>query len=301
VTEPQLFSQAPATLIANLEGVVDHFRERGLTMRDYLRAAVEQPSLFTLSPSTVVGNIEGVVEHFREYGLSLSEYLFAAVKKPQLFYQSPAKLQSNIEGVVDHFREHGLTLRVYLRAALLRPTLFTQSPATLTANIESVTGHFRDLGLKLPDYLRAAVKQPQLFYQTPATIIGNVNLLIALQREGLVIFNKDSEAHSQQPLRPLFDFLIANPAYFCLATDNYALREIYAHTTGDRPAGQGLVRRPRHQVESQLTQALEHGSPRIAVPKEPSPSEGGDRHRHARNLLLRALIREGLVKGSLER
>src|SRR5947209_653541 len=92
-----------------IHAVVDRFRQYGLTLPDYLQAALKQPSLFTRSPATVVGNIKAVAYHFREHGLTLPDYLQAALKQPCLFSQAPVTITGNIEAVAKHFREHGLT------------------------------------------------------------------------------------------------------------------------------------------------------------------------------------------------
>jgi hypothetical protein len=65
--------------------------------------------------------------------------------------------------------------------------------------------------------------------------------------------------------------------------------------------GVSFLTRTRHRIEADTAAALGHPDIERRVPKEPRPREGGDRGRHARNLLLRALIREGIVKGRLER
>jgi hypothetical protein len=132
--------------------------------------------------------ISDVEQRFEADGLTLTDYLCAAVKQPPLFCQSPAAIIANIEGVAGHFCNHGLTLTGYLRAALKQPSLFYQSPATIIANIQSVAGHFRDQGLTLKDYLRAAGMQPQLFYQSPETIIRHVRLIINLHHQGWLTF-----------------------------------------------------------------------------------------------------------------
>ncbi|MBV8939660.1 MAG: hypothetical protein JO089_07480, partial [Alphaproteobacteria bacterium] len=72
-----------------VSAVVERFSPHGLTLEDYLTAAVKQPQLICQAPATIIGNIETVAEHFREHGLTLKKYLTAAVKKPPLFCQSP--------------------------------------------------------------------------------------------------------------------------------------------------------------------------------------------------------------------
>ena len=119
-----------------------------------------------------------------------------------------------------------MTLRDYVRAATKESSLFSQSPATIIANIEGVPEHFHEQGLELRDYLQAAIRQPALFSQSPETIIGHVNLIIDLHRQGLLHFPREEAAPLDRPLRPLFDFLVKKPAYFCLADDNFTLRRI---------------------------------------------------------------------------
>ncbi len=300
LVRPTLFSQTPATISGNITGVVDHFAEAGLTTRDYLQIALKRPSLFYQSPATITGNITGVAEHFAADGLTTRAYLQVARRYPSIFTSSPATAIGNITGVVEPFAAQGLTQRDYLKAALKQPQLFSLSPATVAGNITGVVDHFAADGLTTRAYLRAALKQPPLFTQSPATIIGHVHLLLDLHRQGLVHFKGEAAAHPQ-PLAPLFAFLVRNPAYFCLAAENYTLREVSAHVRGERPTGSELLLRPLYRVEEELSHALGNADPSKPVPKERPPQEGGDVRRHARNVLLRALIREGFVKGTLER
>ncbi len=298
---PKLLSGSPTTLIANIAGVVEHFAADGLTTRDYLRAALKQPQLFAQTPATVAKNIAGVAERLAPDGLTAAEYLHAALEKPSLFGVTAATVAGNVTGVVERFAADGLTTRDYLRATKKKPQLFYQSPATITRNITGVAEHFAADGLTTRDYLRAALKQPQLFYQTPATIIGHINLIIDLHRQGMLRFPGEESAPPHQRLRPLFAFLVQNPMYLTLADDNFTLREISAHVTGQQPSGAGLLAVPRRRVESELTEALGHSHADAPVAKVDRPVEGSNLGPHARNLLLRALIREGIVKGTLER
>jgi hypothetical protein len=203
-----------------------------------------------------IAHVQGVVAYFQGHGLTLPAYLRAAARHPQLFYQAPATLIANIEQVARHFAPHGLTLPEYLGAAVRHPQLFYQAPATLVANIEEVARHFVPHGLALPDYLRAAVKQPPLFASKPATVIRHVHLVIDMHAQGLVTFPGQKDAPPDQPLGPLFAFLVKLPLYFCLADDNYALRIRYAQVTGDLPRGAGLLTRPRSRIERDLARAL---------------------------------------------
>jgi hypothetical protein len=284
-----------------MQAVVDHFPHGGLSVSDYLRAVLKQPQLFTQSSATIIAHIEAVTNHFRDQGLTIRDYLRAAVKHPALFVQSPPTTIANIQTVAEHFREQGLTLRDYLHAALKQPSHFSQAPATIISNVETVVDRFHAQGLTLRDYVQAALRRPALFGQAPATIIGHVNQIIDLHRHGLARFPGEDSAPADQPLRPLFAFLVKRPLYFSLASDNFTLREIAAQVTGDRPRGAALLRRSRHQVERELTKALGHPDQHVPVPRQPPPHEGGDARRHAHNVLLRALIREGIVRGTLER
>lgn len=114
-------------------------------------------------------------------------------------------------------------------------------------------------------------------------------------------FPGEESVPPHQPLRPLFVFLVNSPAYFCLADANFTLREISAHVAGERATGTALLRRPRQDVEQELRERLGQPDADMPVAKILSPSNGGNLGPHARNILLRALIREGIVRGTLER
>jgi hypothetical protein len=229
--------------------------------------------------------------------------LRAAVKQPSLFCRSPNTIEANIRGVAERFGGDGLALMEYLRTALKQPSLFTQAPLTVTRHIEDVVARFASDSLKLRDYLQAAVKRPQLFAQSPDTIIGHINLIIDLYHQGLVHFPGQENAPAHQPLKPLFDWLVGNPKFFSLGDDNFALREVSAHATGDGHSGGYLLTKSRYRVESDLAEHLGYADLRTPVSKEPLPEDsGGELGRHARNVLLRALIRAGIVNGGkLER
>ena len=53
-------------MAANVEGVVDRFREDGLTLAAYLAAALKQPQLFCRTPATIIGHIHCVIDMQRE-------------------------------------------------------------------------------------------------------------------------------------------------------------------------------------------------------------------------------------------
>jgi hypothetical protein len=249
--QPQLFYQSSSTVQRNLEEVASHFWEQGLSLKDYLRAALRRPALLSLKAGTVEANVEGVVQHFHGHGLTLADYLRAAIRQPILFSTTPATVIRRIEAVPAHFQELGLTLPAYLRAAVRYPPLFYQSPDRLIANVEAVVQHFRRDGLTLANYLRAAVRHPALL-GSPPFIIRNINRVIDLHQQGLLTFPGQAGAPPGQPLRPLFDFLVKRPDTFCLSLANYALREEYVRVTGDRPAGAGLLTRSRSRIEQDL-------------------------------------------------
>lgn len=143
----------------------------------------------------------------------------------------------------------------------------------MTAKVEGGAKHFADDGLTLPDYLT----------------------IIELHRQGLVAFPGQDNALPGGALAPMFRWLVKNPVYLTLADDNFILREVHARATGVRPANTSLLTRPRHRVEAETAAALGHDDLRRPVPKDPAPDQGPGRH-----MLLRALIRGGVVKGTLE-
>ncbi|WP_437193660.1 hypothetical protein [Planctomicrobium sp. SH527] len=183
--QPQLFHQSPATIAGNIEGLVDRFTKEGLTTRQYLQAAIKQPSLFSRTPTSVAHNIEGVAARFAAEGLTTQRYLQAALKAPSLFTQSPATIADNIMATVDRFTSEGLTTSQYLQAALKQPQLFYLAPATVAGNITGVVDHFAPEGLTTRRYLQAALKQTSLFTQKPATIAGHIGIVFDLVNRGI--------------------------------------------------------------------------------------------------------------------
>ena len=196
-----------------------------------------------------------MVRHFAEHGLTLADYLRAAIKNRRLFGQVPETIQSNIESVVRHFAAEGLTLTDYLRAALQQPQLFSQTPATIQSNVETVVRHFATHGLTVGDYLHATLRKPSLFAMAPATIIRHVHCLIDMQREGLLTL-PDQQDTAVQPLRSLFRFLLRNPLLMTLADDNLAMHIGYARLTGRRLPGTALLTRTRWLIEKDFAHAL---------------------------------------------
>ncbi len=154
------------------------------------------------------GKVTSVCDHFAGDGLTLDNYLCAALRRPQLFIKSPATIITNIERVAAHFSRYDLMRRRYLHAAVKTPLLFVTNPDTVIANVETVIQHFAGDGLNLRQYLQAALKQPQLFYRKPATTIRQMNYLIDLHRAGLLTFPAQADASPDQPLRPLFELLL---------------------------------------------------------------------------------------------
>jgi hypothetical protein len=296
VDQPGLFHARPGTIISNIDGVVDHFAGDGLTRRDYLQAAVDQPSLFASKSSSIVDKIQQVVDHFAADGLTCKGYLTAVIKQPAILTRQADTVIENTHRVVEHFTRYGLTYRDYLRAATKQPSLFNQRSETLIANIEGVVTHFAGDGLTYRDYLRAATKQPSLFTQKPQTIIQHVNLVADLHSQGVLRLPESSRGPPNE-VGSVLPFMVSNPHYFCLADDNFALREIHARVTG-RPPSSTVLQTSRSQVEHELAKSLGHSDRDKPVAKVDPDAELGP---HARNLLLRALIREGWVKGQLER
>lgn len=222
------------------------------------------------------GKVTAVCKHFAREGLTLTDYVRAARRHPQLFIKAPASVIANIEAVADHFQAHGLTLSSYLHAAVKAPPLFAMTPATVIANVEAVVHHFAGDGLTLRQYLQASLKQAALFYQSPATIIRHLGYLIEMYRQGLLTFPGDGRAPPEQPLAPLFAFLLRWPMCLTFADDNLALRIRYAQVTGERPEGAKLLSIPRRRIEEALARALDNTRPgRPCVPAPDFHQEDG--------------------------
>jgi hypothetical protein len=295
VKQPPLFAMNPVTVIGNIERVADYFASDGLTRKAYLQAAVKQPSLFYQKAETIIGNIERVAEHFSADDLTRKAYIQAAIKQPPLFAMNSRTIIGNIERVAEHFSADGLTRKVYIQVVVRQPSLFSMKPDTVISHLEGVTDYFAANGLTRKAYIQAAIKQPPLFAMNPETVIGHVNLLTDLNRRGLLDL-PESTRGPPRDARPVLTFMLKEPVYFCLADDNFALRELHAHIVNST-SSPSLLRRTRRQIEDELAESLGHRDRNEPISKV-SQEAGSDSH--ARNLLLRALIREGWIKGRLQ-
>lgn len=258
VRHPRLLLQNPDTVIAHVEAVAARFSPHGLTLAGYLQVALRQPSLLCQSPDTVIANVEGAAGRFARHGLTLGDYLRAAIRQPQLYHQSPATVAANVEGVAAAFAPAGLTLPFYLRAAARHPPLFCLRPATVIANVRGVADRYGPAGLDLAGYLQACLRQPPLICLRPETVAARIDRVIEMHERGLVRFPRGGGG-PEQPLRPLFDYLVRNQTVLCYSEENLALRLDYALASGERPAGAGLLTRRRHRVERDLARALARG------------------------------------------
>ena len=174
---PTLFYNLPETIEKNIKDLVKRFEMNGLTLESYLSACLKQPSLFCSSSYTIEKNVKGLVEKFKNNGLTLEKYLSACVKQPQLFYQSPETIEKNIKTLVAKFEANGLTIDNYLSACIKWPQLFFQSSETIEKNIKALIEKFKNNGLTLEKYIPACVKQASLFYQSPETIGEHINII----------------------------------------------------------------------------------------------------------------------------
>ena len=104
--------------------------------------------------------IETLVKKFQEHGLTLEQYLQAALKQPPLFYQSPNTIYNNITQTVQKFQKQELTTKQYLQAALKRPQLFSQSPETIYNNITQITKKFQNIIKPHKEILPFLLKEP---------------------------------------------------------------------------------------------------------------------------------------------
>ena len=98
-----------------ITAIVRHFAARGLIMEMYLRACVVRPQLFAQAPATVIRHIEAVAAHFAGHGLTVDAYLRAALKRPSLLTFAPATIIGHVEALLNRFRGDGLEPRATLR------------------------------------------------------------------------------------------------------------------------------------------------------------------------------------------
>ncbi len=253
------------------------------------------------------------------------------IKQPPLFNIKPETVIGNIEGVCGHFKNYGLTTEMYLKAALKRPPLFSAKPKTIIGKIDKTYSHFKNDGLTIEAYLKAAIKWPTLFTQLPETTANHINLAYFLYEKG---FLGDLEPKTlldknvKRDTKRVIDFLLKYPGFLSLSDKNYILRAVHTVVTGMQHSPVRFFSKRNNEMNINLREALwseetnanketqtYHISSKkykdldIPIPKVcfPGGAENLSRekqHRimgpHSRNLLLRALIREGMIKGKLE-
>jgi hypothetical protein len=280
--------------------VAARFKDEGLTYKDYIAIIFSRPALISLAPQTIEFNIRGLAAKFHFEGLTVKDYLAAACQQTTLFSSSPQTVAKNLRGVARAFDAEGLTLRDLLPAALKAPRLFVQSADATERHIRDLVKQFKNDGLTVSDYLhKAALKRPALFCRNADSVASRVRLIIDAYQKELVHFKtSEKTAPEDKPLKPVFDFMLSYPALLTYSNDNIYLRSLYAAVTGDR--GQRRFAAKRHDVERGLREALGHPDAETPVEKIPDPAPDETvTPSYANNLLLRALIREGLMKGAL--
>lgn len=215
------------------------------------------------------------------------------------FFDFPQK----IKAVVERFAADGLTRESYLQAALKQPQLFVQKPETITANIDRVVERFAADGLTRKNYLQAALRHPQIFYQKPETIILHLERIFRLFDDGVIALptqrrhktehnDRDSPTH-----HALLSVLLTHPSLITLDVTNYELRDLHQRMKGTGPTWRNLTHSRRH-IEDELRSHLSH--PDSDVPVPPSDyivGDGTPTEEQARRFVLRALMREGFIKG----
>jgi hypothetical protein len=85
-----------------------------------------------------------MVNRFKNEGLTVKDYIKAALKTPTLFYRAPASISRNILEVADKFKNEGLTPKIYLKAALKYPALFICTPELTEEHINIIFSLFDD-------------------------------------------------------------------------------------------------------------------------------------------------------------
>lgn len=293
--EPQLLLRNPEAIVSWIETMENYAVSHDLAPGSYLKAVlVQQPSLLLRNPRSLIRHIEFVTERFAGDGLTASAYLRALATECSVLKQSPERIIQNVEAVTRHFAPDGLTCADYLRAVLRKPSLLHLRPQTVIDNIDTLVDQFSRAGMTRTLYLKAALSQPALFYQTPATVASRIFILSHLCAKGLLGVHESVSTKNDDGTAAAVRTALRNPVLLTLSNENLMLREIYVATLRASP-GVSIVTRPRRQIEQELIQTLDQGRSDSVSKIDREQGHGP----HARNLLLRALIREGWVKGKL--
>ena len=262
----------------------------------------------TITSKSQVLNIatkaRSVTEVFEPEGLTGKAFLKAALKDPDLLFANPKTIRDNVDGVIKLLGEEGLTSTEYVNAALHQPQLFGQLPETINANVRGVYENFKEDGLTLSAYLhRAALKQPSLFSMDPETVTKHMNVALGIYKRGKIQFgDKFYDPEAERPLKPMLDYLLANPVLLKSSSENFMLREMYA-SLAEKTSANSVLRSEGAAVRAFMFKQAELEDPKAPVPHMEDPGEQGSDEAQrlwTKRTALRALIRSGILPGKIE-
>ena len=167
-------------------------------------------------------------------------------------------------------------------------------------NVSGVVERFADEGLTTRDYLKAALKNPSLFSLAPETVARHINLVFALYDDGVFTLpsTRSRGAHGHaHPHASVLAFLLRNPVILALEDNNLSLRQLHKEMTGAEPRAMNLLR-SRRETEVAVMQHLGHDDPSSPVLADGYVAgQGRPTNEQAKTFVLRALVREGFIKG----
>ena len=164
--------------------------------------------------------------------------------------------RAKLEAVAQAFASDGLTFEAYRDAALKQPSLFYRSPDTIASNITTLVNKFATEGLTTTQYIQAALKQPSLFTQSPDTIGRHIRWAKWLERFGVIKIKENyTQNANESGINPVLYWMLNNPKYFTIGSENYKLRFYYAKLL-EKDASMGNLTCSRKKIETELENAF---------------------------------------------
>lgn len=258
---------------AGYRGVVELLN---VPRRFFIQSALKRVSVLAQSARRTNYNLRKQADYL---DVEPEPYIRAALKRaPQLMTLRPDNIFVN---TVATAAKLGINYKTYAAAvALQAPQLLYQSADTIDARM---TKSAAAIGIDKKEYVAMALRQPTLFYRDPEGIAKNARLMEMFHEKGIL------EGHAR-------DFFVKKPDVLCLATDNFHLRYLFARLSGLEGAkGYGVLRMPRHEVETRLARLFGH-DPEQRIVTRPivkglDVPEEDKKHRAFVGLIRRGIIR----------
>lgn len=320
---PELFLQSSSVSIGNIETVQKHFDAKEAVSSEEHEKWIDQKKDYRIHSFSKM-------YHFRKIAL---------YENPKILLQDPEITINNIEEVSQKFRHVGLTDFGYFVATERLPELLTQTPEITISHINNVTRSLAipDFSIEKHrnlqrQYIKMGVQNPELFLASSPLSQHFCQIYRSYERGDFTAATKTDE----ESIESVTNMLASNRRYFGKTINDLVLKQVLV-TSGvvdkDLNTKKKFLYSSPAKIEKKCFSALGHPNalepvpkihtqkpeiedlrknypassfssnnllPSSKEPKNSSPHNQPTEKEKADNLLLRTLIRAGMIEGKLK-